>query len=136
MQVVPGSHKWPILCAEKADAGRSFTDVTVPLPPGTPVVPVVMEPGDTLFFHGALIHGSYPNTTPDRFRRSLIGHYIEGRAEQVTRGDQPVLRMDGTEFWMKDSPGGGPCGVWTDRDGRPMIEVRQPVSAAPAPDHE
>ena len=34
MQIVPGSHRWPLLCTEKADTGASFTDVTVPLPPG------------------------------------------------------------------------------------------------------
>ena len=30
--------------------------------------------GDVLFFHGALVHGSAPNVTEDRFRRALIGH--------------------------------------------------------------
>src|SRR5436305_6382619 len=51
MQVVPGSHQWPILCTEKADTRVSFTDVTVPLPPGVAACPVPMEPGDVLFFH-------------------------------------------------------------------------------------
>ena len=32
LEVVPGSHRWPILCTEKADTTVSFTDVTVPLP--------------------------------------------------------------------------------------------------------
>jgi len=31
-----------------------------------------MEPGDALFFHGRIIHGSYPNTTTDRWRRTFI----------------------------------------------------------------
>ena len=81
MQIVPGSHSWPVLCTTNADVSQSFTDVTVPLPPGTPVDPVVMRGGDVLFFNGQLVHGSFANTSKDRFRRSLIGHYIEGVAQ-------------------------------------------------------
>ena len=35
-----------------------------------------MNPGDTLFFHGRIIHGSLNNTTTNRFRRSFICHYV------------------------------------------------------------
>src|SRR4030095_3202868 len=38
MQVVPGSHRWPVLCTTEADTTVSFTDVTVPLPTGQKVV--------------------------------------------------------------------------------------------------
>ncbi|MEV6273064.1 phytanoyl-CoA dioxygenase family protein [Kribbella sp. NPDC051936] len=114
LEVVPGSHRWPILCTEKADTTVSFTDVTVPLPTAEAAVPVVMEPGDVLFFHGALVHGSNPNTTTDRFRRALIGHYIEGEAERVAQYYHPALRMDGTELTLEVAEGGGACGEWTD----------------------
>ena len=40
-----------------------------------------MAPGDGLFFDGKTIHGSYPNQTADRWRRSFICHYIGKRAE-------------------------------------------------------
>ncbi len=123
MQIVPGSHEWPILCTEKADTRVSFTDVTVPLPPDAEVRPVLMEPGDVLFFNGALVHGSYPNTSADRFRRALIGHYIDGAAEQVAQFYHPALRMDGTPLELAVSPGGGACGVWTERDGRVVAEM-------------
>jgi len=123
MQVVPGSHQWPILCTKKADTRVSFTDVTVPLPPGVAARPVPMEPGDVLFFHGALVHGSYPNASADRFRRALIGHYIEGAAEQVARFYHPALRMDGTLLELTESPGGGECGVWVERDGELVAEL-------------
>lgn len=135
MRVVPGSHRWPILCTQPADAGTSFTDVTVPLPAGHEAVSVLMQPGDVLFFHGALVHGSLPNTTPDRFRRALIGHYIDGRAAQVTQYDQPVLRMDGSERTLTPSPGGGPCGVWVNRNGTPVIE-ESGVERTPVKSHE
>ena len=123
MQVVPGSHTWPVLCTEKADTKVSFTDVTVPLPAGTEVRPVIMGAGDVLFFNGSVIHGSFPNTTTDRFRRALIGHYIVGDAQQVAEYYHPVLRMDGTEVALENSPGGGTCGVWVDQAGAPVIEM-------------
>jgi len=123
MQVAPGSHRWPLLCAEKADTATSFTDVTVPLPPGQEVRPVHMNAGDVLFFTGSLVHGSYPNTTADRFRRALIGHYIEGAAAQVAAFYHPALRMDGTPLALDESSGGGTCGVWVERDDAPVVEL-------------
>jgi ectoine hydroxylase-related dioxygenase (phytanoyl-CoA dioxygenase family) len=123
MQIVPGSHTWPLLCTIKADTSVSFTDVTVPLPPGQEVLPVLMKAGDVLFFNGALVHGSYPNTTTDRFRRALIGHYIEGAAEQVAQFYHPALRMDGQPLELAVSQGGGACGMWVERDGRQMVEL-------------
>ena len=126
MQIVPGSHMWEILCTEKADTTIIFTDVTVPLPPGPAgrVRPVIMAAGDVLFFNGSLIHGSYPNTTSDRFRRALIAHYIEGDAQKVGEYYQPCLRMDGTPLELEVSQGGGACGVWVDVKGTPVIEMR------------
>jgi len=120
---VPGSHTWPVLCTEKADTTVSFTDVTVPLPAGQEVRPVIMAAGDVLFFNGSLIHGSFPNSTTDRFRRALIGHYIVGEAQQVAEYYHPVLRMDGQEVDVAISPGGSTCGVWVDKDGAPVIEM-------------
>lgn len=124
MRVIPGSHEWPILCTAQADTSASFTDVTVPIPEGVEAVPVLIDAGDVMFFNGSLVHGSYPNTSQDRFRRALIGHYIEDRAEQVTKFDQPVLRMDGTAFEIDGVEEGGPCGVWVDRDGKREIEIQ------------
>ena len=123
MQVVPGSQEWPILCTEKADTTVSFTDVTVPLPPDAEARPVLMAAGDVLFFNGALVHGSYPNTSLDRFRRALIGHYIEGAAERVAQFFHPALRMDGTPLELDVSAGGGACGVWVERDGELVAEM-------------
>jgi phytanoyl-CoA hydroxylase len=123
LQVVPGSQDWPVLCTIKADTEVSFTDVTVPIPEGHEAVPVIMEPGDVMFFNGSIVHGSYPNTTTDRFRRALIGHYIDGSAEQVGQYYHPALHMDGTPVEIETSPGGDPCGVWVERDGHPELEM-------------
>ncbi|MEV0291127.1 phytanoyl-CoA dioxygenase family protein [Kribbella sp. NPDC050820] len=123
LEVVPGSHRWPILCTEKADTKISFTDITVPLPDPDAAVPVEMEPGDVLFFHGALVHGSAPNVTTDRFRRALIGHYIEGEAERVAKYYHPALRMDGSPLELEVAEGGGACGEWTDTPDGPVITL-------------
>jgi len=45
-----------------------------------PAVPVVLEPGDVLFFHSRLLHRSYRNETTDRMRRSYVCHYCNARS--------------------------------------------------------
>lgn len=130
MHVVPGSHTWELLCPVKADTTQSFTDTAVPLPEGTPVIPIAMEAGDVLFFNGQLVHGSSPNISRQRFRRSLIAHYIEAKAEQIAAYDQPLIKMDGSPLYIKVSEGGGRCGVWVDKDGRPEIELSGDLTAA------
>jgi phytanoyl-CoA hydroxylase len=124
LQVVPGTQNAPILCTVKADTTQSFTDVTVPLGEGMSPVPVVMKAGDVLFFNGQLVHGSYPNSSQDRFRRSLIGHYVVGDAKKVSEFYHPALRMDGTPVELEPSERGGACGVWVDKDGTPVVEMQ------------
>lgn len=127
LYVVPGSHTWPLLCTVEGDTTISFTDVTVDLPEGEEAVPVIMQPGDVLFFNGQLVHGSFPNTSKDRFRRALIGHYIVGEAEQVYQWYHPVLRMDGTPVELGVSEAGGTCGVWVDDRGEQILEMQAEV---------
>lgn len=123
LQVVPGSGDLPVLCTEEADVSKSFTDVTVPMPDSVRAEPVVMEPGDVLFFNGSVIHGSLPNRTTDRFRRSLIGHYVTGDATEVSKFYKPVLDMQGNEVDFGESEGGGPCGVWIEEAGEDRVVV-------------
>jgi phytanoyl-CoA hydroxylase len=123
LQIVPGSQNWPLLCTVKADTTQSFTDVTAPIPRGTEVLPMIMEPGDVLFFNGQLVHGSLPNRSNDRFRRSLIGHYIAGEARLVAKYYHPALRMDGSVIDLGTNEGGGACGIWVDEEGKPVIEM-------------
>ncbi len=124
MQVVPGTHKLPVLCTIPADTKESMTDVTVPLPEGYKPRAVPMSTGDVLFFNGSIIHGSFPNTSNNRFRRSLIGHYIAGDAREVGKWYFPVLRMDGSEVKLEESDYGGPCGVFAREDGQEVVQMR------------
>jgi ectoine hydroxylase-related dioxygenase (phytanoyl-CoA dioxygenase family) len=69
-----------------------------------------MSPGDVLFFNGSLVHGSEPNRTTDRFRRSFIGHYIGRSTEKISEWYK-VLTMDGADVAVTANEGGGPCGT-------------------------
>ena len=120
LQVVPGTHTLPVLCSIEADAATSFTSDTVELPPGMEPVPVLMDPGDVLFFNGQLVHGSVPNSSAHRFRCAMIGHYAVGEAKAIGSWYFPVLHMDGTQAHLDSSEQGGPCGVWVDVDGEPV----------------
>jgi ectoine hydroxylase-related dioxygenase (phytanoyl-CoA dioxygenase family) len=75
MEMVRGSHLLGLLPQEQADTDVSFTDNQTVIPPYLPRDMIALEPGDTVFFHGLTIHGSMPNRTADRFRRSFICHY-------------------------------------------------------------
>ena len=76
MIVIPKSHQYGLLEVEPADTSISFTNVQSVIPPDAEQVGLDMEPGDVLFFDGKMIHGSYRNSTTDRWRRSFICHYI------------------------------------------------------------
>ena len=130
LQIVPGTHNIPVLCSVEADTSVSFTSDTVELPPGYTPESIIMEPGDVLFFNGQVVHGSFPNSSDDRFRCAMIGHYIVGEAQKVSKWYHPVLRMDGSEVEFGITDQGGPCGVWVERDGAPVavlegVETRQ-----------
>lgn len=114
LEVVPGTHELPMLCPTPSDSNVSFTSEHVEIPPGKSVVPVLMKAGDVLFFNGSLIHGSHPNRTKDRFRRSFICHYISGSAEGAARFYHPCLRFDGSEVELEQVPYGGACGTYRD----------------------
>ncbi|WP_369275174.1 phytanoyl-CoA dioxygenase family protein [Streptomyces sp. R11] len=110
LEVVPGTHEMDVFCPETADAEVSFAREYVPPPPGLAAVPVDMEPGDVLFFNGSLVHGSQPNRTPDRFRRSFIGHYV-GRSTERIGEHYRTLSMSGDRVPLAESEGAGPCGT-------------------------
>ena len=110
LQVVPGSHRYELVCPGDADIGTSFTDKAVQLPDGMIPEQTVMKAGDALVFHGSMVHGSGPNRSADRFRRSLIFHYIPQSSTKVAAFYQPLLGVAGKEVRITESVGGGACG--------------------------
>ena len=118
LRIVPGSHTLPLLCATDDDK------IDLELPQGHSVIPLSVRAGGVIFFHGQLVHGSGPNLSKDRFRRSLIGHYIATDSKQVYDWYHPVLRMDGTEVNISAGDVGGACGTWVDKGGDSVVEMR------------
>ncbi|MGW6905101.1 phytanoyl-CoA dioxygenase family protein [Streptomyces sp. NPDC054940] len=116
LEVVPGTHEMDLFCPELADADVSFAREHVPPPPGLAAVPVDMEPGDVLFFNGSLVHGSQPNRTDDRFRRSFIAHYVGRSAERIGEYYR-TLTMSGDAVPLPHSEGAGPCGTEFEQQG-------------------
>jgi ectoine hydroxylase-related dioxygenase (phytanoyl-CoA dioxygenase family) len=113
LYVVPGSHRHDIHCpAGEAEAWHSYGDSHIkPFPRDAKPVPVEVPRGATMFFGGNLIHGSGPNRTADRSRRTFIGHYIDEASDQVAEFYHPVLNARGEVVSSIAIPeGGGPCG--------------------------
>ncbi|MCE9589541.1 MAG: phytanoyl-CoA dioxygenase family protein [Planctomycetes bacterium] len=100
MVVIPGSHKLGMMPVEAADISKSFTGGQTKLPAGARELGVDMKAGDVLFFHGKCIHGSHPNVTTDRFRRSFICHYVGKNAKTFT----PEQGTHMTHVGAKKSP--------------------------------
>lgn len=118
MVVVPGTKDLPIICQVETPGlnVEQWNNTETPLPPGAEAVPMIMKRGDVLFFNGSVIHGSFKNRSADRFRRTMIGHYIAAEAKQVAKYYFPVFRMDGSivEDGIAQSEPSGPCGVYGD----------------------
>jgi len=116
MVVAPGTQDLPVMCQVERPglSQEQWGDVETPLPPGTGTVPIVMSKGDVMFFNGSLIHGSFRNRSENRFRRTLIGHYIAAESQQVATYYFPVFRMDGSRLdgEIAVSETGGPCGTY------------------------
>ncbi|MFY9712933.1 MAG: phytanoyl-CoA dioxygenase family protein [Microbacterium sp.] len=114
LKVVPGSHRYEIICPDEADPEESFTSTEITLPEGFSAEQTELASGDVLFFHGSMVHGSGPNRSADRFRRSLIFHYVPVDSIEISKFYNPLLRLDGSEVTIAESADGGACGDgWT-----------------------
>jgi len=114
MYVAPGSHRKAIICPANSEdqSWMGYQDGHIkPFPRDVRPIPVEVPRGSTLFFDGNLIHGSGPNRTSHRSRRTFIAHYISETSEQVARFYHPVLDAKGEIVSRLHVPeGGGPCG--------------------------
>ncbi|WP_420110575.1 phytanoyl-CoA dioxygenase family protein [Pseudactinotalea sp.] len=110
LQMVPRSHTFELICPGDADPETSFSKQAIHLPDGMSTEQTVMEPGDALFFHGSMVHGSGPNRSADRFRRSLIFHYVPQSSVEMAKFYLPLLSPSGEEIRVTESTEGGVCG--------------------------
>ncbi len=111
--VVPRSHQRGIYCPEEgAERWLNYGDSHITkFPRDEKPVAVPVKRGETMFFGGNLIHGSGPNRTTDRSRRTFIGHYIDDASEQISKFYHPIFNMRGEVVsHVPAADGGGPCG--------------------------
>ena len=111
MVVVPGSNHTEVVCPEKADSTRFFTSDHVSIPEGMAEVPLELNAGDVLFFNGSVIHGSYPNSSTDRFRRAFICHYVPVSSAALSHYYTEPTTFNGEVVGIPASADGGPCGT-------------------------
>ncbi|MBM3264480.1 MAG: phytanoyl-CoA dioxygenase family protein [candidate division Zixibacteria bacterium] len=91
--VCEGSKDLPILEMIPTDTARSFTETAVVPPAGATPRTLRMKTGDTLFFGGRVIHGSEPNRSRTRFRRSLICHYVGADTKSLSEFYRPTVAL-------------------------------------------
>jgi len=110
MMCVPETATLDIACPEQADPALYFTTEHVEPPPGLEPRMMELRAGDVLFFNGSVIHGSTPNTSLDRFRRSLIFHYVPASTAEISHWYE-AISFDGQARDIATNMDGGPCGT-------------------------
>lgn len=110
LYVVPGTHREDIQCPTADELEKTRRTNLAEVPDGKKAVPVVLDPGDTLFFNGSVIHGSGRNKTTDRWRRSFICHYMPRSSRKVNKNYFPIYDFDGNVIEYDAAESGGPCG--------------------------
>jgi hypothetical protein len=74
-------------------------------------IPVVLQPGDVVFFNGHLFHRSLKNRSTTRFRRSLVNHYANARSFTTWAGGnkEHILARGNTHLPFAKPRFGTPC---------------------------
>jgi phytanoyl-CoA hydroxylase len=114
MMCVRGTSDLEIACPEKSDPALFFTADHIEPPSRKKPEVIKLKAGDVLFFNGSVIHGSYPNTSKTRFRRSLIFHYVPQGTRELSQFYKMPMTFDGRVLSIAPATGGGPCGTSQD----------------------
>ncbi|MCC5829847.1 MAG: phytanoyl-CoA dioxygenase family protein [Phycisphaeraceae bacterium] len=110
MYMVPESHRLDVICPDVTQKPKKNGSNLVDPPPGMKAEPTHLEPGDTIFFNGSVIHGSGRNRSETRWRRSFISHYMPAGSTHVSAAYFPILDFSGREISFEAAGAGGPCG--------------------------
>ncbi|XP_026324556.1 phytanoyl-CoA dioxygenase, peroxisomal-like [Hyposmocoma kahamanoa] len=97
LYVVPGSHKLEKIYAHanSKDEGKALYHGVLEEESVAPMdkrVHFVMSPGDTIFFHPLLVHGSGPNVTKTH-RKSISCHYANGECYYIDVSDSAQAQI-------------------------------------------
>jgi ectoine hydroxylase-related dioxygenase (phytanoyl-CoA dioxygenase family) len=86
-------------------------------------VPVVVEPGDVVFFQGHILHRSHTNRSRDRFRRSFVGHYANAHSYTRWNGGNAaqILARGDTHLPFAIPRFGTPCAATLSADERARL---------------
>ena len=109
--IVPKTNRLYIECPHPADKTLFFTNEEVDLPEGATPMSVNLAAGDVLFFNGNVIHGSYPNRSKNRWRRTFIGHYVGSSTLRIGHFYNELYTADGEIVKRVENEGAGPCGT-------------------------
>lgn len=83
LSVIPGSHRQPIQHhGPDKRPGSLLGYLEVDMGPNVDSVPMLMQPGDVLFFHGHLLHRSEDNKSRG-MRAALVYHYGPAGAKEL-----------------------------------------------------
>jgi len=87
LHVLPGSHREPVHAHERdARPGSNYGYLEIVDHDMSAAVPVLMQPGDVLFFHSHLMHRSTDNES-DGIRAAMVYHYSPaGTVDRAPRG--------------------------------------------------
>ena len=109
LHVIPGSHRagvlYPMRRHHDPDLDRAEEAYGFPYSPEDGVA-IELEAGSVVFFNGYLLHGSYPNRSASRFRRSVQFVYMSAESllpwDQVSRGPttrdyRDIVMVSGTD---------------------------------------
>lgn len=110
MYLVPGSHRYGVICPDPEEIRSKSSSNLVDPPKGMKAEPTYMEPGDALIFSGSVIHGSGRNRSETRWRRSFISHYMPASSTHVNSNYFPIFDFEGNEIPYEAARDGGPCG--------------------------
>ena len=106
LRVVRGSHKEEILCPPNEGQKNPIDNIVA----NSEIVSIPMLRGQTMFFSGQLIHGSEPNNSLTRNRRTFNCHYIDSLTEKLAKFYHPSLDMEGNVVdHITVDQSGGPC---------------------------
>lgn len=87
--IVPRTHKLGLLNIS-VHIGQSE-----PAPEGYKTVHIDTEPGDVIIWDSLTVHGSPPNRTKDRFRRSFFMYFLSSSVEKVLDSHDKLVNKNG-----------------------------------------
>jgi ectoine hydroxylase-related dioxygenase (phytanoyl-CoA dioxygenase family) len=112
---IPGSHMWGHLRHEESDDSRSILargQFIVDAFDESRAMDFVLEPGEMVLFHNALVHGSAPNFGPDR-RMLLLLEMVPTWAT-APRSRESAMLVRGTDKYRRFDDEPRPDGEFTE----------------------